>query len=251
MSPTGGNDVLDGGPGDDSADYVRLGADPLSLTLDDAANDGAAGETDNLLALENLFSGSGNDTIVGNASANEIEAGFGNDLVAGQGGNDILSGDRGQLAVTRGILQTGPTDDTLIGGTGRDALRCNAGTDVAVRDPRDQVDVTCERIGADVTGNSAPVTGKKGNKVKIGLSCPDTEGAACEGAVEIHSNGKRIGKGKFKVAAGQSKNAKAKLTKKGRKRLNKAGGSLLVSVSALTTEPGGVSESAGQVLIFR
>ncbi len=223
----------------------------MSLTLDGAANDGVAGETDNLLNIENLIAGSGNDTLIGDAGSNRLDGGFGNDTIAGQGGNDSLFGEQSQNVLTRGIIASGPTNDTLIGGTGRDGLECGIGTDVGIRDPRDEVDVTCERIGADVTGESAPATGKKKNKVKIGLACPDTEGAPCDGDLEILSNGKRIGQGNFSVGAGKSKNAKAKLTKKGAKTLKKAGGSLLVSVSAFTTEPGGVSESSGEVLIFR
>jgi hypothetical protein len=249
-APTGGNDVLDGGAGADTADYFRSGTTPISLTLDDAANDGYAGETDNLLNMETLFGGAGNDTLVGNASANGLNGGPGSDVIAGQGGDDTLNGDDGGQALARGLIPSGPANDTLNGGAGRDGLDCGADVDVGIRDPKDQVDVNCERIGADITGDSAAVTGKKG-KAKIGVACPESEGVDCVGKVKLTSNGKKIGKGKFKVGPGKTKQAKVKLTKKGSKALRNARGSLLVTATALTDEPGGVSESAAQVLIYR
>jgi hypothetical protein len=248
--PTGGNDVLDGGPGNDTVDYFRNGTTGVSLTLDGAANDGYAGETDNLLNIEEAFGGGGNDTLVGNASANVLNGGPGSDTIAGQGGDDSLNGDDGGQVLARGIIFSGPTNDTLNGGAGRDGLDCGLGEDVGIRDAKDQVDVNCERIGADIAGDSAAVTGKKG-KAKIAVSCPETEGVDCVGKVVLTSNGKKVGKGKFKVGPAKTKQAKTKLTKKGSKALKNAGGSLLVTATALTDEPGGVSESASQILIFR
>jgi Ca2+-binding RTX toxin-like protein len=250
-APTGGNDVLDGGAGSDSTSYSRGGATPVSLTLDGAANDGYAGETDNLLAIENVNGGTGNDTLVGDDGSNELDGGGGSDAIAGQGGNDVLRGDGFGLSVVRGMISSGPTNDTLIGGEGRDELNCGPDVDVGIRDPRDQVDVNCERIGADVTSESAGATGKKGNQLKLSVACPESEGAKCVGKLKLTSNDKKIGKGKYKVGAGKSKQAKVKLSKKGVKTLKKAGGSLLVEASAFTDEPGGVSESAARVLIFR
>jgi hypothetical protein len=223
----------------------------VSLTLDGAANDGFAGETDNLIAIENLSGGVGNDTLVGDGSSNELDGSGGSDVVAGQGGNDVLRGDGLSGVPIRGGAPTGPTNDTVIGGEGRDELDCGSDVDVGIRDPRDEVSVNCERIGADVTSESAPVTGKKNNQLKLTVACPESEGAKCVGKLKLTSNDKKIGKGKFTVGAGKSKQAKVKLSKKGVKTLKKAGGSLLVEASAFTDEPGGVSESAARVLIFR
>lgn len=251
--PTGGTDVLDGGPGEDFAAYSRSGSTPLSLSLDGVANDGQAGEADNLLNIEDVTGGEGDDTITGNASANSLLGLQGKDTISGLGGNDQLGGDfgSGSVAVLRGIpLNTG-ADDTLIGGPGRDGLECGGGVDVGVRDPSDDVSANCERVGADPTGDSSGLSGKKKNKFKVGIACPESEGTACSGKLSVTSNGKQIAKGKFSVAAGQTKNAKAKLSKKGAKAVKKAGGSLLVSASALTDEPGGVSEGSARLLIFR
>jgi hypothetical protein len=56
----GGNDVLDGGPGRDDTSYSRTA--PVTITLDGVANDGEAGEADNV-QVEDVFTGDGNDTI--------------------------------------------------------------------------------------------------------------------------------------------------------------------------------------------
>src|SRR5205823_6191629 len=78
ISKPDGADVLSGGPGNDVADY-RPRTQNMTITMnDDKANDGAPSERDNVLSdVENLFSGSGNDKITGNASANLLVGGKG------------------------------------------------------------------------------------------------------------------------------------------------------------------------------
>ncbi|MDI3338807.1 M10 family metallopeptidase C-terminal domain-containing protein, partial [Defluviimonas aestuarii] len=66
--------------------------------------------------IENLLSGSGNDTLSGNAVANRIEAGSGHDVVRGFDGNDRLDGEDG--------------NDTIMGGIGNDAILGRAGNDL-------------------------------------------------------------------------------------------------------------------------
>ena len=248
LAPTGGNDLLIGGPGIDEAFYSRDAA--VSITLDEVANDGQAGEADNVSA-ENVFAGAGNDVLVGNGSSNVLVGAGGADLIQGLGGNDELLGEFDQgLAVARGFGGP-PGDDTLEGGKGRDDLNCGRGFDIALRDPTDEVDFSCERAGAEVAGDSAAVSGKKNNKFKVEIACPESEVASCSGKLEITCSDIKVGKGKFAVAAGKSKLSKAQLTKKGARNLKKAGGSLLVTVSAKTEEPGGTSEDSGTVLIHR
>lgn len=248
---TGGTDVLDGGPGEDSADYFRESA--VAVSLDGVANDGAPGENDNVI-VENVGGGNGNDVLIGDATRNGLFGNNGSDVVNGLGGNDSVSGGfggGGQVRLVRRGLSGFEGDDTVIGGTGRDELFCGSGFDVGIRDPLDDVSPDCERIGASVVGDSATVGGKKKNLFKVSLTCPESEGVPCTGKLKVKAAGKKIGKGKFSVAAGKTKNGSAKLSKKGLKALKKAGGRLLVTVRALTTEPGGVSEDAGTILVQR
>jgi Ca2+-binding RTX toxin-like protein len=244
----GGNDLLVGGPGEDFAPYFR-GDVAVTITLDGLANDGQAGEADNV-QVENVSSGEGNDILVGDGSPNELTGGDGGDLVRGLAGNDDLIGDGFTGAM---LARGGPPiiggDDTLDGGAGRDGLDCGPGFDLALRAPGDDVDGSCERIGAEVVGDSAAVSKK--NKFKVQMECSAAEVKACSGKLKITSAGKKAGKGKFSVAAGKTKGGKAKLSKKGAKKLRKGGGSLLVTVIAKTDEPGGVSEDRETVFLHR
>jgi hypothetical protein len=186
---------------------------------------------------------------VGDAASNTLIGGRGADTVTGLGGNDELFGDaEGSGGITRGLV-VDESSDILNGGAGRDAFDCGAGLDVALREPADDVSPNCERIGAEVAGESAAVSGKR--KAKVPIECPATEEVPCAGRVELLLNGKRVGKGKFTIAAGETTRAKTKLTKKGLKALKQSGGSLFVTVDVLTDEPGGVTESSERILIYR
>lgn len=99
-----GNDTLDGGIGVDTANFGGTAAIRVNLGLTTAQNTGHG--TDLLLNIENVVSGSGNDTLLGNALANNLNGGAGNDSLVGGGGNDVLVGGMG--------------DDTMDGGAGSD-----------------------------------------------------------------------------------------------------------------------------------
>jgi Ca2+-binding RTX toxin-like protein len=97
-----GNDTLDGGTGTysdllmggddtDTADYSARTA-ALTITLDDPAWDGEAGEKDTVMYCEIVFGGSGNDTITGNADPNRLEGRAGDDRLFGGNGADHLLG---------------------------------------------------------------------------------------------------------------------------------------------------------------
>jgi Ca2+-binding RTX toxin-like protein len=100
-----GSDILDGGSGEDTADFQDYIVD-LNISLDGAANDGAAGEGDNVIA-EDILCGSGNDYVTGDASSSIISGGAGSDSLHGGDGND-----------------------KLIGGTGSDRVYGDAGIDL-------------------------------------------------------------------------------------------------------------------------
>ncbi|HEX3356640.1 MAG TPA: calcium-binding protein [Tepidisphaeraceae bacterium] len=95
----------------------------LTLSIDDAPNDGAAGEKDNIhLDIENVTGGSGDDQITGDskkqASGNFNVITNGVNVLDGQAGNDTLFGLGG--------------NDTLTGGAGNDLLSGDAGNDLLV-----------------------------------------------------------------------------------------------------------------------
>lgn len=154
VSSLGGDDVLvaeavpDGadawspGAGTDTADYsARLTA--VSVSLDDAANDGAAGEGDDVPnGVEVVRGGLGGDAIVGGLEANTFHGGLGADTLLGRGGADTLYGDDGDDAVLgssgndtvyggagNDSVSGGEGDDRLLGGTGNDSLIGGLGDD--------------------------------------------------------------------------------------------------------------------------
>lgn len=130
-----GNDTLDGGNGvntlfggngdGDVVDYWYKTGD-LYITLDGIANDTENGvPMENISPdIENVFGGSGNDTIIGSGGNDKIRGGGGDDSIVGNGGDDDLYGDEGN-----DTLEGGAGNDTLHGGAGTNTLSGGADSD--------------------------------------------------------------------------------------------------------------------------
>ena len=93
LSGDAGNDRMDGGLGDDTALFLGTTAAKVNLSLTAAQITGFGKDT--LLSIENITSGDGKDRLTGNAVANVLDSGAGNDSLDGGAGNDILSGGMG------------------------------------------------------------------------------------------------------------------------------------------------------------
>jgi Ca2+-binding RTX toxin-like protein len=102
-----GPDDLEGDTGFDVVAYdLRDG--PLDVTVGLGANDGEAGEGDDVGAeVEAVLGGSGGDTLVGNDDGNVLRGGAGADAVDGGDGDDVVDGDAGNDA-----LEGGDGEDT-------------------------------------------------------------------------------------------------------------------------------------------
>jgi Ca2+-binding RTX toxin-like protein len=128
-----GADTLTGGAGTDVADYTDRTA-PLTVTLDDRANDGESGELDNVATdVESVYGGSGPDALTGGDAANALSGNGGNDTIDGGGNDDAMAGGDGDDTLSGGAGDdSGSGDsgnDTLTGGDGNDQLRGAAGDD--------------------------------------------------------------------------------------------------------------------------
>ena len=144
-----GADTLSGGPGVDFASVSAEGPGPafaplpVSVSLNDVADDGIPGEGDNYHSdIEDLYTANGgNDTLVGNATVNLLTTSAGNDSITGGAGNDILRSAGG--------------NDTLDARDGyADRVDCGPGADVAVVDTLDQVSPNCETVQIADVGNA-------------------------------------------------------------------------------------------------
>lgn len=150
----GGNDTLNGGAGNDilngglGADVMVGGVGNDIYIVDnngDVVTEGLNGGTDavqttlhNYTLTNNVetlvFTGTGAFTGRGNAIANTITGGSGNDFLYGMGGNNTLYGGAGNDALDGGDgadnLQGGAGNDKLTGGAGNDRLEGGQGDDI-------------------------------------------------------------------------------------------------------------------------
>lgn len=112
-----GADELNGGAGQDVAEYDDRAA-ALNVSADGVANDGEAGEGDNVSpAVEAIQGGEAADVLTASASSDAALSGY--------SGADRLVG--------------GPGDDSLFGGDGNDTLEGNVGDDTAISSDRTNV----------------------------------------------------------------------------------------------------------------
>lgn len=165
---------------------------PVTVTLDDNANDGAAGEHDNIASdVAEVTGGSGNDVL-------DLSAGPGQTYASGGPGNDVLtarnnvfggSGDdilrlngegSGFLIGDDGndTLFGGPVRDFLSGGPGNDRLSAGSGDDTLFGG--DGNDLLTGEAGDDVLFGEAgndELIGGLGNDAAIGGDGNDSSGS--------------------------------------------------------------------------
>ena len=173
---TGGTEADDlvGGEGFDIARYSdRSVAQPVTVDLDDVADDGAPGEADNAHKdVEDIGGGAGNDKLTGDEDDNVIDGGPGADELEGGGGVD-----------------------TAIGGDGNDVMRfrdglresvdCGSGTgDTVVGDEIDEtLDCETQDLSAELTSDV------DGDGVAAPTDCNDRNSAIRPNATDTPDNG--------------------------------------------------------------
>jgi hypothetical protein len=145
-----GADEFWGEDGQDTADYATRTA-PLAIDNDNEADDGEAGEADNVHDSVDVFiGGSGDDRLTGSSWNNDLYGENGADELRGGGGQDNLVGGAGP-----DMLWGGEDYDVLDGGDGRDRIdardgigepvRCGIGKDRALADRADRPE-QCEKV---------------------------------------------------------------------------------------------------------
>ncbi len=233
---TGGPDLLDGGPGNDTVTYQGV-ALPVGVIIGDGvAQDGALGpvsEGDEVTAgVENVIGGGSSDAIVGTEAPNRLTGGGGRDNLDGRGGTDTLDGGIGDDS-----LSGGTESDTLLGGEGndvigardgvRDTIDCGPGTDTAFVDLQDPGNlliirgriVGCESVLASAIDDGPParIAGPRlrraGGRAVVALACPRDARVRCRGVLSLRAASapaRLLARARYDVARGRR--AKVALT---------------------------------------
>lgn len=187
--------------GIDLVNFVR-DTDGVAVDLTPGAVTGAYMNNPNVVIaegtiLENVTTGSGNDTVTGNGAANTIRSGAGDDTVTGEAGADYILGEDGNDTVLGGtgadtliggfgddsmsgdsafdLVRGGGGNDTLVGGTGSDTVYGGSNNDVLLGNTG--VDYVYGNTGDDwiSPGNGADEAhGGDGNDTIIGRTGFDT-----------------------------------------------------------------------------
>jgi hypothetical protein len=207
----------------------------VNVTLDGNANDGAAGEGDNVEPdVEDVTGGSAADTLVGNNSDNQLDGGAGDDTISGGGGNDGLLGGPG-----RDTIDGGSGRDLLNGGSGADTLQtrdgltdraeCGGGTDTVLGEARDDISGDCENVAllppSALAIKQVQVT--RAGFVVATIGCPASE-EVCSGLLYVKTvrriGGRfiQLGRVGYRLRGGLTRATKARIAPKDRKALRKA-----------------------------
>ena len=251
----GGADILKGGGENDTADYSAR-PDPISADPDAVADDGAAGEGDNIATdVEVIAGGTGPDRLTAAVSTpTKLIGGPGSDVLTGRDAADVI--------VSRDH--------------GRDQVACGGSfADTVTADFSDAIATDCETVGRAAAEETAPApedgaappatdgtspTGSPATVAPVSITAPATvtlraNGALpvgvrcavgsgrCTGTIEIVEAGGQvsaraeiepaprrktaqrlvIGRREFSLGAGTRKNIVVRLSRRGRQRIIKRG----------------------------
>ncbi|MBI3446931.1 MAG: cadherin-like domain-containing protein, partial [Magnetospirillum sp.] len=119
--------VIDGGSGNDTVVYTGSQAVSVDLREHGATLVGSKCDKDELISIENVTGGTGNDVILGDDGVNILDGGAGNDTLSGGAGNDTLIGGAGNDKLSGGI-----GDDVFVGLVGNDVIDGGSGNDTLV-----------------------------------------------------------------------------------------------------------------------
>ena len=146
-----------GGPAYDSFLYFRYGM-PVDVSLDNVANDAAAGERDQVRSNgENLMGGSAGDTLRSFGAFSRLDGGGGVDTLDGGSSPDTLDGGSG-----RHTLDGGSGNDLLAARDGElDDVECGTETDSATIDNGERTLRNCETLNIGGLGLTPTATRAK------------------------------------------------------------------------------------------
>ena len=139
-----GRDDIAGGAGVDHVTYQLESYDTTAITLDDAANDGDAGEQNNVRSdVEDVTTANGGSTtsVTGSAVRNVLTALADRNTVSGGAGNDLIVTTCYPNCIDGGdVVDGGPGADEITGGPGPDEIYADNCSSYTCSEP-DVIDV--------------------------------------------------------------------------------------------------------------
>jgi Ca2+-binding RTX toxin-like protein len=172
LSGGAGNDSIAGGNDLDWLTYADLivSSQAVTINLGTGRASGAAG-ADTIAGIENVLTGAGNDSLLGDSLANMLSAGAGNDTLSGGDGDDTLNGGLGNDSLTGGA-----GNDVFIVDNAGDVVRDTAGTDTILLRAAsiNLAFVNVENVIGDLAGQAFSITGNNAATNLIGGSSNDT-----------------------------------------------------------------------------
>ena len=164
-----GADVLLGGPGRDTVSYADRSV-PVTVTLDGAVNDGAAGENDFVAPdVEAVIGGSADDQLTGGDGNDALQGGDGNDSISGRGGADLLAGDAGDD-------QIDARDNAM------DTVDCGPGTDSVSADAVDAL-TGCEQVALPPVDAEVQLAATSEEALERAVAAPATDVVCVAGSL--------------------------------------------------------------------
>ena len=227
-APVGESDTVDGGPGADTLSY-SLRRQAVVVDLGDSKPDGEPAAPDRLKSIENVTGGSGNDVIRGNGADNVLAGVYGRDRVSGEGGDDVVMADPGDGFAD--VLSGGSGDDIVAGsgrrpscGPGSDLVAGIRGGSLTVRD--------CESLfvlphvynrfeippPAAILELSARPPVASAKSIPLRAVCPQSK---CSAAIRIRSGKTTIALGRAALKRGKPATVKVPLTSAGKRLLRR------------------------------
>lgn len=132
----GGIDIIDGGEGSDTLRYDWESGGRAIANLATGITVDRSGARDQLTSIENLTGGDGNDLLFGDGNDNVLTGMAGLDKLNGKDGDDRIEGGAGDDVLVGGggadVILGGADNDIIGGRTGDDDIDGGAGDDVIV-----------------------------------------------------------------------------------------------------------------------
>ncbi len=229
--------VIRGGAGQDTVAY-ETSPEAVNVSLDGIANDGRAGEKDNVATdVEHITGPAKGSVLTGGTADNTLTGGAGNDTLDGLAGDDTLSGNAGN------------DEFNAVDGVGDDTVTCGDGDDLVFADFGDTVEAgVCETVAWAPALSSKSLRYKNG-RIRIGLKCPATA-EGCLGTVILRTKAAKpatIAKARYAIKRGKKTTVSLKATKAGRTALKKKA----ITATALIALDGGPAPIGPSIKIRR